>query len=62
MANSDQPGHESLIERLKAVAGQKLSREEIFEQKVSFVFGNQPSKSTVTREQVIKHLRERQGD
>ena len=53
---------QNLIQRLKEVAGQKLSRKEIFAQKVSFVYGNLPSRSTVTREQVINHLREHEGD
>lgn len=56
------PEHNRLIEKLEQAAGQKLSKEEIFEQEVSFVYGNLPSTRTLTREQVRAHLLERRGE
>jgi hypothetical protein len=53
---------EDLTRSLKAAAGRKLSRKEIFDQKASFVYGNLPWKRTLTREQVIARLREYEGD
>ena len=56
------PEHNRLIEKLERAAGQKLSKEEIFEQEVSFVYGNLPPTRTLTREQVRAHLLERRGE
>ena len=41
-------------QRLREVAKQELSPEEIREQKISFVFGMLPHDTTMTREQVAK--------
>lgn len=51
-----------LIVLLENAAGQKLTKEEIFQQKASFVYGSLSSSSTITREQVITHLREHDGE
>ena len=41
-----------LIEKIKSAATHKPSATEIFEQRVSYVYGLMPSKSGVTRERV----------
>lgn len=53
---------QELVRNLKAAAGKKLSRKEIFDQKASFVYGNLPWRRTLTHEQVIDRLREYEGD
>lgn len=53
---------QELVRKLKAAAGKKLSRKEIFDQKASFVYGNLPWRRTLTKEQVIDRLREYEGD
>ena len=50
-----------LSARLRESAGRRLTKEEIFEQEVSFVYGNMPSKSTITKEQVREYLLEQRG-
>ena len=57
----DTPEHRQLIRNMKRVAGQKLSRQELFEQEVSWVYGNLPETRTDTREQVRERLLERRG-
>jgi hypothetical protein len=42
----------NLLRRLREAARQPLTKEELHRQKVSFVYGNLPSDSTITREQV----------
>ena len=53
--------HARLTERLREVAGRKLSAEEILEQTVSWIYGNMPDDSSVTKEQVRQSLLERRG-
>lgn len=55
------PEHARLAERLREVAGRKLSADEILEQTVSWIYGNMPDDSSVTREQVRQSLLERRG-
>lgn len=43
---------EGLLNQLKAAAQQKLTKDQSRQQRVSFVFGNIPSDSTITRRQV----------
>ena len=45
-----------ISERLRKAATKKLSSEEIQKQRVSFVFGNMPASSSVTRQQVEQKI------
>ena len=38
-----------------------MTKEQVFKQKVSFVYGNLPFSRSETKEQVEKHLLERRG-
>ena len=49
---------EQLLKKLKKSAGQRLTSDERFERKVSFVYGNQPSSMNMTREEVARRLKE----
>lgn len=40
---------EAAIERLKRVAGRSMTRQELLEQRISWVYGNLPSRSRITR-------------
>ena len=46
-----------ISDRLKKAATKKLSNEELQKQRVSFVFGNMPASSGVTREQVEQKIK-----
>lgn len=48
--------------QIKQAAGVKLTRQEIFEQKVSYVHSAMPAKSKITREEVVRLIREHEGD
>lgn len=50
-----------LGEKLKKVAGQPMSKDEMLKQRISFVYGQLPVKHNFTREEVEKRIRERQG-
>lgn len=52
----------ALLERLKAAAAYKMSRDEIQRQRLSFVFGNMPADSSMTRPQVIEALALLEGE
>ncbi|MEN5168105.1 hypothetical protein ABE444_00905 [Brevundimonas pondensis] len=51
-----------LLERLKAAAAYKMSRDEIQRQRSSFVFGNMPFDSSMTRPQVVEALAILEGE
>ena len=53
---------EAAIERLKRVAGRSMTRQELLEQRISWVYGNLPSKSRITREEVASLVRAREGE
>ena len=50
------------IERLKRVAGRSMTRQELLEQRISWVYGNLPSRSRITREEVASLVRAREGE
>jgi SpoU rRNA methylase family enzyme len=51
----------SLLEALHKAATRRLTPEEVFEQRVSFVFGSIDSDSSITREQVKQVISEQEG-
>lgn len=50
-----------LLKRLKESAKKPITKEELEQQRISFVFGNLPSDSTITREKVAKKIRMNEG-
>lgn len=50
-----------LLERLRKAAGKPITREELEQQRVSFVYGNLPKDSTITREKVAERIRGNEG-
>lgn len=53
---------QALLERLKAAASHKMSREEVMRQRLSFVYGNMPIDSEMTRPQVREALARLEGE
>ena len=51
------PTDPKLIDRLKESARQPKTRQQRFDQRVSFVYGNQPEEMNFTREEVEERLR-----
>lgn len=51
----------TLIKRLKESTKRPITKEELAEQRVSFVYGNLPGKSTITRERVAKRIKNNEG-
>jgi hypothetical protein len=51
----------ALLERLTAAAKKGVSTEEVRRQRVSFVYGNLPDKSPMTRHQVAEALERLEG-
>ncbi len=47
---------EGLLEKIRKAEARPLTREQLDRQTVSFVYGNLPLDSTITREQVAKRL------
>ena len=52
---------ESLIKRLKESASRPITKKELAEQRVSFVYGNLPKDSTITRDRVAKKIKMNEG-
>ncbi|AVH40555.1 hypothetical protein G6M70_14085 [Agrobacterium tumefaciens] len=52
---------ESLLKSLRAAADRKLTAEELYKQRVSFIMGSLSDSSTVTRAQVTKALADIEG-
>ena len=50
-----------LIKRLEEAAKKPITKEQLERQRVSFVYGNLPADSTITREQVEKRIKEHEG-
>lgn len=50
-----------LIQRLKDSASKPVTKAELELQRVSFVYGNLPTDSTITREMVEKRIRQNEG-
>lgn len=49
-----------ISDRLKQAATKELSSEELKKQRISFVFGNMPANSGVTRQQVAQKINNEQ--
>ena len=62
LAKVAKPTHEDLVRRLVEAVQRKMTAEEIFEQEVSWAYGNMPSDSKLTREDVREHLLRRRGE
>ncbi|XOK11622.1 hypothetical protein ACI6PO_00540 [Agrobacterium tumefaciens] len=52
---------DALLSKLKQAANQKLSAEELYKQRVSFIMGSLSTKSNVTRAQVKEVLEDFEG-
>lgn len=50
-----------LIRRLEESARKPVTKSELLEQRVSFVFGNLPANSTITRDRVAERIRKNEG-
>ena len=53
---------EAAIERLKQAAKRRMTREEILEQIISWVYGNMGRKSGLTRDEVERLVRAQEGE
>lgn len=53
---------EAALERLKQAAGRPMTKNELLEQRISWVYGNLPSNSTITREEVANRIRARERE
>ena len=53
---------EAAIERLKQAAKRRMTREEIMEQRISWVYGNMGRKSGLTRDEVERLVRAQEGE
>jgi hypothetical protein len=51
-----------LLERLALAATRQISRDELHEQRVSFIYGNLPEGSTITREHIEEVLAKIEGE
>jgi hypothetical protein len=51
----------ALLKRLEASAKKPITKKELAEQRISFVFGNLPSDSPITRERVAKKIKNNEG-
>lgn len=47
---------ERLLRRLEALAKVSMTREQLTSQRVSFIYGNLPKTSTITRDQIRSRL------
>ena len=52
---------QDLIERLKVSAKKPLTKKELTLQRVSYVYGNLPRASEITREQVAERIKKNEG-
>ncbi len=52
---------DALIKRLEESAKKPITKEELMRQRVSFVYGNLPSDSTVTRDRVAEKIKRNEG-
>ena len=53
---------EAAIERLRRAAGRRMTREEILEQRISWVYGNLGRKSKLSRAEVERLVRAQEGE
>ena len=54
--------HRRALELFKKAQGTTMTGRELFEQKVSFVYGNLPDRSDLSKDQVREILRRQMGD
>jgi hypothetical protein len=52
---------ETLVRRLEAAAARELTSEELRAQRVSFVYGNMPQDSSLSRKEVVDALAKAEG-
>ena len=52
----------AVIAGLNRAASKPLTKQEVDAQRISWAFGNLPSRSTITRDEVIKFLKARAGE
>jgi hypothetical protein len=50
-----------LIKRLQESASEPITKEELARQRVSFVYGNLPNDSTITRDRVAEKIKSNEG-
>ena len=62
LSSTEPSGHEKLLGELSSAAKRKMNSEEIFEQEVSYVYGNMSSGSKLTKDDVRQYLRARRGE
>lgn len=58
---SDMKTDSTLIARLQEAASKPLTKRELELQRVSFVYGNLPKGSTITKDRVENKIRENEG-
>lgn len=51
----------ALLQRLQKSAGEPITKEELVRQRVSFVYGNLPTSSTITRDRVEEKIKNNEG-
>ncbi len=52
---------DALIKRMEDSAKKPITKEELERQRVSFVYGNLPNDSTITRDRVAKKIKSNEG-
>ena len=55
------PEHRALVERIRKTPLKRLTSDEVFEREVSFVYGNLPVRSPLSKNDVRRILREERG-
>jgi hypothetical protein len=58
---SDMKTDAKLLERLQRAASKPITKSELERQRVSFVYGNLPKGSTLTKDRVEHKIRENEG-
>ena len=53
---------EAAIERMKQAAKRRMTKEEIMEQRISWVYGNLPHRMKMSRDEVERLIRAREGE
>lgn len=53
---------EALLERLRESARRPLTKREVAEQRISWVYGNLPDDSTLTRDEVARIIEAHEGE
>lgn len=53
---------EDLIKRLQKSAQKPVTKKELGRQRISFVYGNLPNDSTITRDRVAEKIRMNEGE